>query len=62
MKEVAVIGAGMTLFRRHLKETGKELSYYATKMAMEEAGIQKAHHLNDIVLVFLPIYSSYICE
>jgi len=41
MKDVAVIGAGMTLFRRHLKETGKELSYYATKMAMEEAGIQK---------------------
>ncbi len=41
MKEVAVIGAGMTLFRRHLKETGKELSFLATKMAMEEAGIQK---------------------
>lgn len=41
MKEVAVIGAGMTLFRRHLKETGKELSYLATKMAMEDAGIQK---------------------
>ncbi|MFX0174851.1 MAG: thiolase domain-containing protein [Candidatus Hodarchaeota archaeon] len=41
MKEVAVIGAGMTLFRRHLLETGKELSYLATKMAMEDAGIQK---------------------
>ena len=41
MKEVAVIGAGMTLFRRRLKETGKELSYLATKMAMEDAGIQK---------------------
>ena len=41
MKEVAVIGAGMTLFRRHLKETGKELSYLATKMALEEAGIEK---------------------
>ncbi len=41
MKEVAVIGAGMTLFRRHLKETGKELSFLATKMAMEDAGIQK---------------------
>ena len=41
MKEVAVIGAGMTLFRRHLQETGKELSYLATKMAMEDAGIQK---------------------
>ncbi|MFX0210155.1 MAG: thiolase domain-containing protein, partial [Candidatus Hodarchaeota archaeon] len=41
MKDVAVIGAGMTLFRRHLKETGKELSYLATKMAMEDTGIQK---------------------
>jgi acetyl-CoA C-acetyltransferase len=41
LKEVAVIGAGMTLFRRHLLETGKELSYLATKMAMEDAGIQK---------------------
>jgi len=40
-KDVAVIGAGMTLFRRRLKETGKELSYLAAKMAMEEAGIQK---------------------
>lgn len=41
MRDVAVIGAGMTLFRRRLKETGKELSYLATKMAMEEAGIAK---------------------
>ncbi|UCF13564.1 MAG: thiolase domain-containing protein [Thermoplasmatales archaeon] len=49
MKDVAVIGAGMTLFRRHLKETGKELSYLATKMAMEDAGIQK----NDIDMVVM---------
>jgi acetyl-CoA C-acetyltransferase len=41
MKEVAVIGGGMTLFRRHLLETGKELSFLATKMAMEDAGIEK---------------------
>ena len=41
MKKVAVIGAGMTLFRRRLKETGKELSFLAAKMAMEEAGIEK---------------------
>ena len=41
MKKVAVIGGGMTLFRRHLLETGKELSYLATKMAMEDAGIEK---------------------
>ena len=41
MKEVAVLGAGMTLFRRHLKETGKELSFMAAKMAMDEAQIQR---------------------
>lgn len=41
MRDVAVIGGGMTLFRRRLKETGKELSYLASKMAMEEAGIDK---------------------
>jgi acetyl-CoA C-acetyltransferase len=41
MNDVAVIGAGMTVFRRRLKETGKELSYLATKMALEEAGITK---------------------
>jgi acetyl-CoA C-acetyltransferase len=40
-KDVAVIGAGMTMFRRRLKETGKELSFLAAKMAMEDAGIQK---------------------
>ena len=31
MRKVAVIGAGMTLFRRRLKETGKELSELKTK-------------------------------
>ena len=41
MKKVAVIGGGMTLFRRRLLETGKELSYLATKMAMEDAGVEK---------------------
>jgi acetyl-CoA C-acetyltransferase len=41
MRDVAVIGGGMTLFRRRLKETGKELSYLASKMAMEEAGVDK---------------------
>ncbi len=41
MNDVAVIGAGMTVFQRRLKETGKELSYLATKMALEEAGITK---------------------
>lgn len=42
MRDVAVIGGGMTMFRRRLKETGKELSYLASKMAMEEAGIEKS--------------------
>jgi acetyl-CoA C-acetyltransferase len=41
MRDVAVIGGGMTLFRRRLKESGKELSFLAAKMAMEEAGIEK---------------------
>ncbi|TXT54146.1 MAG: Acetyl-CoA acetyltransferase, partial [Promethearchaeota archaeon] len=40
-KDVAVIGGGMTIFRRRLKETGKELSFLAAKQAMEDAGIQK---------------------
>ena len=38
-RRVAVVGAGMTLFRRRLKETGRELSFYAAKMALEQAGI-----------------------
>ncbi len=41
MRDVAVIGGGMTLFRRRLLETGKELSFLAAKMAMEEAGVTK---------------------
>jgi acetyl-CoA C-acetyltransferase len=41
MRDVAVIGGGMTLFRRRLLETGKELSFLASKMAMEEAGVTK---------------------
>ena len=39
-KRVAVIGAGMTLFRRNLKETGKELAYEASKMALDQAGLE----------------------
>jgi len=35
---VAVVGAGMTLFRRRLLETGKELSFEAAKMALESGG------------------------
>ena len=39
-RRVAVIGAGMTLFRRNLKETGKELCWEASKMALEQAGLE----------------------
>ena len=46
---VAVIGAGMTLFRRNLKETGKELAWEASKMALEQAGLE----LRDIDAVVL---------
>src|SRR5437764_5770863 len=39
--KVGVIGAGMTLFRRRLQETGKELCFEATKMALDSAGITR---------------------
>lgn len=42
MKDVAVIGAGMTIFRRRLKETGKEMCFEAAKMALDSAGITLA--------------------
>ncbi len=38
-RRVAVIGAGITLFRRRLLEEGRELSYEAAKMALDSAGI-----------------------
>jgi acetyl-CoA C-acetyltransferase len=40
-RRVAVIGAGMTLFRRRLLETGRELSYEASSMALESAGMER---------------------
>ncbi|MEE8199002.1 MAG: thiolase domain-containing protein [Thermoplasmata archaeon] len=39
MRKVAVIGAGMTLFRRRLLETGKEMAFQAAQMALEEANL-----------------------
>ena len=39
--KVAIIGAGMTLFRRRLLETGRELSYEATAMALDSAGMER---------------------
>ncbi len=35
MRKVAVVGAGMTKFVRRAQETGKELSWQATHMALE---------------------------
>ena len=40
MKRVAVIGAGMTKFRRRMLETGRELSFEASRMAMDSAGME----------------------
>ena len=40
-RKVAVIGAGMTLFRRRLLETGRELSYEASAMALDAAGMER---------------------
>jgi acetyl-CoA C-acetyltransferase len=42
MKErVAIIGAGMTLFRHKMRETGRELSHEAARLALDSAGIEK---------------------
>ena len=42
MRKVGVIGAGMTLFRRRLQDTPKELCYEASKMALDSAGLTLA--------------------
>ncbi|MFA5897421.1 MAG: thiolase domain-containing protein, partial [Thermoplasmata archaeon] len=42
MRKVGVIGAGMTLFRRRLQDTPKELCYEAAKMALDSAGLTLA--------------------
>ncbi len=40
MRKVAVVGAGMTIFRRRLQETGKELSFEAARMALDQAKME----------------------
>jgi len=40
-RRVAVVGAGMTLFRRRLLETGRELSYEASRMALDSARMER---------------------
>jgi acetyl-CoA C-acetyltransferase len=47
MTKAGVIGAGMTLFRRRLQETPKELCYEAARMALDSAGL----NLSDIDMV-----------
>jgi acetyl-CoA C-acetyltransferase len=39
MRRVCVIGAGITKFVRRAKETGKELSFEAARMALDSAGM-----------------------
>jgi len=48
-RRVACVGAGMTLFRRRMKETGRELCWEAAKMALDSAGLT----LRDIDCVVL---------
>lgn len=38
-RKVAIVGAGMTLFRRRLLETSREISFGATRMALDSAGL-----------------------
>jgi len=40
MKRVAVIGAGMTKFRRRMLETGRELSFEASRMALNSSHME----------------------
>ena len=39
-KRVAVVGAGLTLFRRRMKETPRELAWEAAKLALDNAGLE----------------------
>lgn len=49
LRRVAIIGAGMTKFMRRAKETPKELTFLATRMALDQAGIE----ISDIEAVTL---------
>jgi len=52
-QRVAVIGAGMTLFRRRLLETGRELSHEAANMALDSAGMD-AEDIESVVVGSAP--------
>lgn len=49
LRKVAIVGVGITKFMRRALETGKELSYEATKMALDSCGLR----LKDIDCVTL---------
>ncbi len=49
MRKVAIVGAGITKFVRRAQETGKELSWQASKMALDSCGIT----LDDVDMVTL---------
>jgi Acetyl-CoA acetyltransferase len=39
-RRVAIIGAGMTLFRRRMLETGREMAFEASRAALDSAGME----------------------
>ncbi len=49
MRKVAIVGAGITKFVRRAQETGKELSWQASKMALDSCGLT----LDDVEAVTL---------
>jgi acetyl-CoA C-acetyltransferase len=49
MRKVAIVGAGITKFVRRAQETGKELSWQASKMALDSCGLA----LDDVEAVTL---------
>lgn len=49
MRKVAIVGAGITKFVRRAQETGKELSWQASKMALDSCGLT----LDDVEMVTL---------
>jgi acetyl-CoA C-acetyltransferase len=49
MRKVAIVGAGITKFVRRAQETGKELSWQASKMALDSCGLS----LDDVDMVTL---------
>ena len=53
MRRVAIVGAGMTKFMRRAQETGKELAWEATKMALDSCEM-KLSDIDDVVLGTAP--------